>query len=217
MKISYLIILPLILIVILLFVFLTMQKLNSSKIFEYEDLLKSLQAKNNILEGENNKLKIKIEETEDNTGYIASSNRCKKTSRIWNSLPEALRKRTFDERYNRSSSSTYQITPLIWSPDCSKLPFILELVGRGTGAYTNEDYKPRGIYIYDDSTNQVSLIKLHSGDIDYEGFSTNIWSGENLYIFEENRDGQKSQSTKLRFEYNTFTKQLQLHKDLFLE
>ncbi len=144
-----------------------------------------------------------IDNLRDKTLYKSTSVKCKKDINIWNSLSKELK----DNTTNKGTSEilTYDYTQLAWSDDCTKLPFIIELVGRGGGAYNATHFKPRGLYLYDDGTKKVTPIKLISENstIDYSQYGSNHWSDDS-YIFVIST--KKSESEFVNYKYNYDTK-----------
>lgn len=178
---------------------------------------KVLIQENNDLQSQINQLQKKLR------GLLAKSDRFYATSiscskdpdekpEIRDFLPEKIKNKV-GEKEIPEDIRTYDLYPLAWSKDCSKLAFLIELVGRGAGAYKPQDFEQRGIYIFNDITKEVKLAKLLSIDhsIDSQAYDSNFWSGEN-YIFVESTNKSKSEWTSKRYEYDSNTGKVTISK-----
>lgn len=152
-----------------------------------------------------------IDELRDMTKYEPSSKRCKKKADIWSYLPEGLKSRTYKKGAIAAGASTYDMIPLNWSDDCTILPFLIELVGREADAYEQEDFKPRGLYLFNDIDKKIRSVFILDKDlyIDNSVNESNFWF-QGKYIFVASTSEGESVFTKKRYEYDPKIEKLSL-------
>lgn len=123
---------------------------------------------------------------------------------LWQYLPEDLKKKTYKQGIVTSGQSTYDIFPLAWSKSCQRQAFLIELVGRGADAYTSKDFEPRGLYIFDNKTQQIKLAYLMPTEftLDEEAYESNFWFTEDKYIFVVTTKKTKKEFISRRYEYD---------------
>jgi hypothetical protein len=155
-----------------------------------------------------------LENQKDKTKFKTSSKRCNKNIDIWEYLPDELRKRSYKKDVVPIGSATYDPYSLEWSYDCKYLPFVIELVGRGSEAYESKDYDARGLYIYNDLDKTVGDVFLFADSfmLDITEHGSNYWFS-NKYIFVVTTDVRKNRIVKTRYEYNVNTDTLSLHEN----
>ena len=145
--------------------------------------------------------------------------KCNKDLDLWSFLPENLKKETYKKGVVPPGEATYDLSPLAWTKDCNKLAFLLELVGRGGGAYQEEDFKPRGVYIFDNKNQSIKVARLIAKNvsIDPKVTDSNYWSGSDEYIFVEITNPLKSEFSGKRYKYDDKTGQVTLDKQFYEE
>lgn len=165
---------------------------------------------NNELQSQINQLQKKLRSLlEKSDQFYTTSISCSKNPgddpNIRDFLPDKIKNKV-GEKEILGDIRTYELSPLAWSKDCSKLAFLVELVGRDAGAYTPEDFEQRGIYIFNEITKEIKLAKLLSNDntVDSTAYDSNFWSGDK-YIFVEVTNKSKSEWVSKRYEYDSKT------------
>jgi len=157
------------------------------------------------VEKQNRELQSELLMLEDKTKYNSSATKCNKKVDVWSALPKEIQIKTYKEDVISAGQATYELTLLKWSANCKYLPFILDLVGRGSEAYEDQDFKPRGLYIFDDNLKEIKTIKLVDKDsfIDYLEYDSNYWFVEK-YVFVVSTDVRNNQFIKNRYVYDSY-------------
>lgn len=130
--------------------------------------------------------------------------KCQKEIDFWKYLPENLKQKTYKQGIVSPGQSTYDIFPLAWSKDCQRQAFLVELVGREGDAYISKDIHYRGVYIFDDKTQQIKLAYSISPEftVDEEGYESNFWFAQDKYIFVVTTKKTKKEFISKRYEYD---------------
>lgn len=125
------------------------------------------------------------------------SNKCANVD-VWQYLSKNLQSRTYKKNVISPGEATYDLYILSWSKDCRFLPFVLELVGRGGGAYSAEDFEPRGLYLFDNNSKQIKAIKKNLPNYYFNLENKSNYWVQGKYVFSES---EKAEGQYLQKEY----------------
>lgn len=121
---------------------------------------------------------------------------------VWAYLPKELRELTYRKDIVPSGEATYEISLLKASKDCRFRGVLVELVGRGAGAYTEKDFNKRGIYIYDiDEKVLVKILKMPRNSYIETKAGFDIWN-DDKYEFVLREDSQQGKLLETNYSYD---------------
>lgn len=123
---------------------------------------------------------------------------------IWQYLPENIKTKTYQKRIVSAGEATYEIMLLKWSGDCKYLAFLIELEARGGGAYDDEDYKYRGVYVFDSENEKATVAMLIPKNLlfDKNEYGSNLWVDGNKYQFVLSESIKQGEFIKIRYRYD---------------
>lgn len=123
---------------------------------------------------------------------------------IWGHLPKEISELTYKKGKVSAGEATYQIYLLKSSNDCTFIPFLIEFEARGEGAYGNEDYKYRGVYIYNVAKSEVLTVMPLTKNLilQREGYGSNIWTNDLEYKFVLTESSNQEASINREYIYN---------------
>lgn len=168
--------------------------------FTKQKFNEQIPANDNLLEDKKNdtvKCKTDLGDTEDDAG-------------IWEFLPNYTKEITYKKGKVSPGEATYQIYLLKQSIDCKYLAFLLELEARGDGAYSDEDYKNRGVYIFDSEQKKITTVLLIPKELsfDKQEYGSNLWISDSQYQFVLSESVKQGEFVKRRYLYDISDKTL---------
>jgi len=125
-------------------------------------------------------------------------------AQIWEHLSDDLKDKTYRRGAVSPGEATYEITLLKWTNDCEYVAFLVELVGREAGAYSQEDYKYRGVYIYEEESKEVRTLMLMPEELlfDEGEYGSNLWTHDDQYRFVLSESVKQGKFLKTRYLYD---------------
>lgn len=123
---------------------------------------------------------------------------------VWEYLPNEVKDETYKKDRVSAGEATYQIYLLKRSNDCKYLAFMIELEARGGGAYDDEDYKNRGVYIFDSEEKKIITAMMMPKDLffDKDEYGSNLWISDNKYQFVLSESTKQGDFVKTRYTYD---------------